>query len=94
MELQRLTWASWVFVAACAWAGGGEELSTCPCELAPAYNNYPGEGEGNLLWNCRDRLVPEVPTACWDLNPNVTQVRFFLFCVCVFVCVKERLAEG
>ena len=71
-------WGSWVLVAVCAWAcvgvGVGEGVSICPCELIPAYENLPGGGEGNLMWNCRNRLLPEVPVTCWTYNPNVTQV--------------------
>lgn len=48
--------------------------STCPCHLEPAHDSYPGSGEGNLMWNCRDRLLPSVPTSCWAANANVTQV--------------------
>ncbi|MPC55398.1 hypothetical protein E2C01_049333 [Portunus trituberculatus] len=68
-------WAWWVFLTACAWAesGVGEGVE-CPCGLEPAYDNVPGGGEGNLLWNCRDLLLPEVPTACWAIHSNVTQV--------------------
>lgn len=47
---------------------------TCPCYLVPASDSYPGGGDGNLKWNCRDSLVPEVPVGCWAENPNVTQV--------------------
>ncbi|XP_063588309.1 protein slit-like [Penaeus indicus] len=49
----------------------------CPCQLEPASDWYPGSGEGNLKWNCRDRLLPSVPTSCWADNPNVTQVDLF-----------------
>ncbi|KAG0726720.1 Carboxypeptidase N subunit 2 [Chionoecetes opilio] len=82
MELQqvmRAVWVSWVFMAACAGASGGEGSFACPCELVPAFDDVPGGGEDNLRWDCRNRLVPEVPTACWDINPNVTQVRIIFF---------------
>ncbi|XP_042862949.1 protein slit-like [Penaeus japonicus] len=51
--------------------------STCPCHLEPAHDYYPGAGEGSLMWNCRDRLLPSVPTSCWAVNANVTQVDLF-----------------
>nr|WES10348.1 LRR1 protein [Portunus trituberculatus] len=77
-QLMWAAWAWWVFLTACAWAesGVGEGVE-CLCGLEPAYDNVPGGGEGNLLWNCRDLLLPEVPTACWAIHSNVTQVDLF-----------------
>lgn len=75
--LARAAWAWWVFLSACVWAGSGEPLDECPCNLQPADEDVHGGGEGNLMWNCRDLLLPAVPTACWTIHPNVTQVDLF-----------------
>ncbi|XP_069987338.1 leucine-rich repeat protein soc-2 homolog isoform X2 [Penaeus vannamei] len=82
MKTTPLFLAALCCVAILSPAALGREISsqggsTCPCHLEPAHDSYPGSGEGNLMWNCRDRLLPSVPTSCWAANANVTQVDLF-----------------
>ncbi|CAL4234904.1 unnamed protein product, partial [Meganyctiphanes norvegica] len=58
-------------------ANGKTENLDCPCHLGPAIEAWPGRGEGNYRWDCRDRWVPSVPTDCWKINNNVTQIDLF-----------------